>query len=352
MCDLNAYTYKFNRKKLQIVLIAICVMLLVIGIYRYSLLVAIAGNIIDSYLTFIERILNWLLSLFHSKYSILGHKVYHGTELITTINSNFLLLKRTLILMVVGWITPTRAVFKLKFTGLVILCNMVGALVYIGLVVHFITYFTDADSINYIGRLPFESLLLFIFLNLIWHNRENIFRSGFAQKYNLEFLENNLRKISIAIVVYVLFSSILLGLFKYSIWINYLFSTSAWILNHLDYPAWVESHILIGENHSIHMTRPCLGFNTMLLFALLIFITGKNNRTMWIFIFVGLVILNLSNITRFILLFIHLQNHGQYVFSIDLHDLYNYFIYGIVFLLWIIWFEKYSYIKREKKKVN
>ena len=137
-----------------------------------------------------------------------------------------------------------------------------------------------------------------------------------------------------------------------TLWINFLFNISAWILNLLNYPAWVESRLLVGDLYSINMARGCLGLNTMLLFTLIVFITGKSSRTMWLFILAGLIILNLSNIARFVLLFIHLQNHGNYALSIDIHDLYNYVIYGIVFLLWIFWFEKYSYIKRNRKKVK
>ena len=341
-----------NRKKLQILLIAVCVLLFGIAIYRYSLHTIITGNLVDAYLTFVGQTANWLLNILNSKYSISGHEVYYETGLATAIDSNYLLLKRTLVLIAVCWITPSKAVSKLSFTGLILLVNMLGSVVNIVVAVQFIAHFADVDTIRYIGRLPFELLLLSLLIIWIRLHRENLFRSKFAKKYRLDFLDNNLRRIIIAIAIYIVLSNILLGFFKYTIWINFLFSISAWILNLLNYPAWVESHLLVGENYSIHMARGCLGLNTMMLFTLMVYITGKNNRTMWLFIFVGVIILNLSNISRFVLLFIHLQNHGQYVLSVDIHDLYNYVIYGIVFLLWIIWFEKYSYIKREKKRVK
>ena len=78
--------------------------------------------------------------------------------------------------------------------------------------------------------------------------------------------------------------------------------------------------------------------------------TGKNSISKWLFIVTGLIILNLTNIIRFVLLFIHMQNHGGYVLKIDVHNIYNYIIYGIVFLLWIIWFEKYSDLRDQKKE--
>jgi exosortase/archaeosortase family protein len=163
-----------------------------------------------------------------------------------------------------------------------------------------------------------------------------------VKKFNLEFLEEKLPEIFTIMFLFTLLSNFLLGFFQYSAWINLMFNISAWILNILNYPAWVESHLLIGENGSIHMAKGCLGFNTMLLFASIVYITSKNNRRKLLFILGGLILLNISNIIRFVLLFIHIQNHGGYVLKMDLHAMYNYIIYGIVFILWIIWFEKYS----------
>lgn len=335
---------KFHSKKLGIFLIAVCVLLLGMASYQFSL--------IDEYLTFLGRIANLLLHLLNSKNSIAGHEVYYENEFATTLDNNYLLIKRTLVLLAVCWITPTKTVSKLAFTGLIMLGNVLGSLINIVLAVQFIKHFADVDTIRYIGRLPFELLLLSLLIFWIWHYRQNLFKSRFAKKNRLDLLDNNLRKIIIAVAIYIVLSNILLGFFKYTIWINFLFSISAWILHLFHYPASVDSQLLVGEVYSIHMARGCLGFNTMMLFALLVYVTGKNSRTMWLFIFIGLIILNLANITRFVLLFIHLQNHGQYVLSIDIHDLYNYVVYGIVFLLWIIWFEKYSIINRAKKKVK
>jgi len=94
------------------------------------------------------------------------------------------------------------------------------------------------------------------------------------------------------------------------------------------------------------MLKSCLGLNTMLLFASLVFITGENSLKSWIYILSGLVILNITNIMRLVLLFMHIQKHGTYVGLVDYHDLYDYVIYGIVFILWVIWFEKFSHFRK------
>ena len=99
------------------------------------------------------------------------------------------------------------------------------------------------------------------------------------------------------------------------------------------------------------MANGCLGFRTMLLFTMLIFVTGDNKKTTWFYVLGGLLLLNVVNIIRFVLLFIHIQKNGGYVLNIDLHDLYNYIIYTIVFILWIIWFEKFSDLKKDRKEM-
>lgn len=83
----------------------------------------------------------------------------------------------------------------------------------------------------------------------------------------------------------------------------------------------------------------------MLLFASLIYLMGENSWTSWIYILSGLLFLNIANIMRLVLLFMHIQEHGTYVGIVDYHNLYDYIIYGIVFILWVIWFEKFSHLK-------
>lgn len=166
-------------------------------------------------------------------------------------------------------------------------------------------------------------------------------------KIKLSFLDKKLPAIFLVIFLYALMSKFLLGAFQYTLWINFLFNSSAWILRLLDYQAFVETPYLIGENGTIYMYKPCLGLNTMMLFATIVYITGSNTIHKWLFMLFGVIFLNIVNIVRFVLLFIHIQKHGGYALTMDLHDMYNYVIYGIVFILWIIWFEKFSDI-REK----
>ena len=91
----------------------------------------------------------------------------------------------------------------------------------------------------------------------------------------------------------------------------------------------------------------------MFLFASVVYFTGNQENRGWRFIIFGLFVLNIANIVRIVLVFIHLQNHGDYLLATDVHDLYNYATYTIVFILWVIWFEKILGFKTIlKRKVN
>jgi exosortase/archaeosortase family protein len=326
------------------------ILVILIGFYRYSSINVFFWNLIDTYLSFIERIADRFLYLIGSDARIREHQVYIETRSTATIDSGFLLKKWTLLLLIICWITPAKVIHKLVFTGLIILSNFIGSLSHIFLSAHLLSFDIETDSMKLLGRTPYELLMLFLFVTWIWYNRKSIFHTRLVKKFNLEFLEKKLPEIFIIMFLFSLMSNFLLGFFQYSAWISWMFNISGWILNILNYPVWVESNLLIGENGSIYMAKGCLGFNTMLLFVSIVYITGKNNWSQWLFILGGLILLNITNIVRFVLLFIHIQKHGGYALKIDVHDLYNYIIYGIVFILWIIWFEKYSDLLGKRKK--
>jgi exosortase/archaeosortase family protein len=98
----------------------------------------------------------------------------------------------------------------------------------------------------------------------------------------------------------------------------------------------------------ISMSIGCLGFQLMLLFAVMVLFTGTNRKARWIYIILGIFFLNFINILRFVLLFIHLQKHGDYLLTIEAHNLYNFITYVVVFLFWVLWFEKFADTRKTK----
>jgi len=335
-----------KKNRILLFIAAVLILMVFIVFYKIPVLNTFVRNFIDSYLTLLEQIADKLLDLTGSEASIQEHQVLVGGEFVALLDDGYLLKKWTLVLFVLCWITPTKVIDKLTFTGITLLGNFAGSLVNIGLTAHLLSLVPLPHSIPYIGRTPYVLLMLSLLVTWIWRKRKEIINSAPVKKFNLTFLEERLTGIFIVIFMWALLGNLFLGLFKYTLWINFLFNIAAWILNIFNFSASVESQIfLVGEHGSIFMAKPCLGFNTMLLFAAVVYLTGKNSIQKWLFILGGLILINISNIVRFVLLFIHIQKHGGYVFEIDVHAIYNYVIYVIVFILWIIWFETYSYLK-------
>jgi exosortase/archaeosortase family protein len=337
-----------RSKKRRILLLAAAVLsgMVLIGFYKVPLLNAFVRNLIDAYLTFLEQIADRILNSMGSEAGIREHQVLVRGEFMAWLDDGYLLKKWTLLLLFLFWVTPTSVIDKVIFTGILAGVNFSGSLVNIGLTAHLLSLVPEPTSIPFIGRTPYLIGMLSLLVIWIWRKRREILHSALAKKFNLTFLEKKLPAIFIVIFLWALLGNLFLGLFKYTAWINLLFNITAWILNILNYPASVESKIfLVGAQGSIFMAKPCLGFNTMLLFAAVVYLTGRNSLQKWLFILGGLVLINVANIARFVLLFIHIQKHGGYVLEMDIHAIYNYVIYVFVFVLWIIWFETGSYLK-------
>jgi exosortase/archaeosortase family protein len=198
-----------------------------------------------------------------------------------------------------------------------------------------------------LGLLALITILLFWFRN----HKEAFMKSLSGLKINTRIFENETRVI-IVIYIYLILSNFLFEFFDFKPLIQFLFISSQKILALLGYEAVVEPFRLVGANGSIAMIKGCLGFQTMLLFAVMVFVTGSRNKGHWIYIIAGVVFLNFVNILRFVFLFIHLQKHGDYLLAIEVHDLYNYITYFIVFILWIVWFEKFADPSPDKNITN
>jgi exosortase/archaeosortase family protein len=191
------------------------------------------------------------------------------------------------------------------------------------------------------------STILFIWY---WNNKKSILSSLSNLPINTTQVEKKIIEIFVIIYIYVIVIEFSANYFDFNLLIDLIFKSSQKILSLLGYKAVVEPSLLIGENGSIFMAPACLGFRTMFLFASIVYLTGNDNKTRWIYIIFGLLFLFVANIMRFVFLFIHIQKHGDYVLAMNLHDMYNYITYLIVFVLWIIWFERFTDIRSFKKK--
>jgi exosortase/archaeosortase family protein len=243
------------------------------------------------------------------------------------------------------WLTRSSTWRRIGFTGIYLVLGFLFAVIYnvAG------AYYINVDNYIYVLLSTIYGLV-FLSMNtilLVWYlmNRKSWSLSPSKPSAIINWIERKLPDIIILLYVYsvILFS---LGFVNFRLWIRFLFGTSQKILGLLGYEAVLESNLLIGDNGSISLSLGCLGLMTMFLFAALIYLTGNKDRRTWWYIIFGVLLLNLANIARFVLLFIHLQKYGDYMFAMEVHDLYNIAIYSIVFILWVIWFERFTDIRK------
>jgi exosortase family protein XrtF len=90
----------------------------------------------------------------------------------------------------------------------------------------------------------------------------------------------------------------------------------------------------------------CNALSVIILFiSFVIAFTGKFKQTL-IFILVGSILIHIFNILRIVLLCMAIFHFPQYEHV--LHGvIFPLFIYGIVFLLWVIWVNKYSFYAKK-----
>lgn len=93
----------------------------------------------------------------------------------------------------------------------------------------------------------------------------------------------------------------------------------------------------------------CNALSVIILFiSFVISFTGKFKKTI-LFIIFGSILIHILNVGRIALLSVALYNFPQYEHL--LHGvIFPLFIYGIVFLLWVIWVNKYSLYATEIEK--
>jgi len=117
------------------------------------------------------------------------------------------------------------------------------------------------------------------------------------------------------------------------------------------YPATTMQHeaelsmkFFIGERYSLRIVEGCNGVSILILFlSFIIAFSGSLKATILFSIFGGFVIY-VVNIVRILALSKLIYMYPDYL-SI-LHDLlFPAIIYGTVFILWVIWVNKFSYLK-------
>jgi exosortase/archaeosortase family protein len=333
-----------HNRKIYIFVVSILILLLAYIVLKFSfpgfdLFSRFLSYITRPYLLIVEKFANIFLRWRESSLSIKNHGISLNDKLIEGFTTQIMYKKVTIFYILTLWLTRATSWKKICFTAVYLVLNFLSASFYI-----VTAAFSVAGYINNASIILATHGIVFFCMNtafLVWYLINKKFWSDNSSNISsiTKLLERKLLDIIIILYGYsiVTFS---LGYFKFRLYISFLLKSSQGILGLLGYDAIVKPYLLIGNNGSISVYRTCLGFMTMFLFAALVYLTDNDLKRGWRYIIFGVLILNLLNILRIVLLFIHIQKHGDYILTTDVHDLYNYIFYFIVFVLWVIWFER------------
>lgn len=308
-------------------------------------------KVFDSWLALSGYIANYLFDILNLNYRIQGHNLFFEDRLLYEYSNIFLMRKMFFGLLIFFWLFPVKIHYKIIASVLLFLLHLLVTSVDMVILATMLSPTTDnSESAYWVSRTPGVMTIVTLFVLWVLIFKEDIFRGLRKLKIDTYFIDRKLPDLFVIMYLYAFIGNFLLGWFDYKGWINFLFLTSQEILAYLDYQSIVYKTFLLGENGGIYMEKGCLGFGTMMLFAAVVYLTSERGYARWVYMVAGLVFLNIINITRFVFLFIHIQENSGYAMSMDVHDMYNLILYGVVFVLWVIWFEFFALKSMDNEK--
>lgn len=120
-------------------------------------------------------------------------------------------------------------------------------------------------------------------------------------------------------------------------WRTFSLEASATILRWFDYVVLTnETQLRVVGKKGIRLVYSCLGYGIMSVFvAFCLSFPNPFKHRFW-FMFAGLLLIQVFNILRFILLSLYWNRH-QPLFGMDHHDIFNIFVYGLLIIICYLW---------------
>ncbi|HHJ10657.1 MAG TPA: hypothetical protein ENK25_07165 [Bacteroidetes bacterium] len=333
-----------SNKPVVLLILKICILLSVYIIYKILIVnseatMSLLNPLFNSYMELVRSITNFLLGKIGSAAQITEHNMVADNLRVIAIGHQFMIKKWLYLLISAVILTPSTPRLRTIFSFILALVYTVSVSLLMAIYAHLISHFTHTQAKDMASAFSIICLVAWLYF---WIRLNRKYIAQRLPGMNAGTIYRKLNEIILAIFLFVIIRYLIVGYFDFLYWITFLFTASQKILAWFGYESFVEPFYLIGNNGAIYASKSCLGISTMYLFAALVFLTGNRKKTTWMAIGSGLLILTAVNILRFVLLFIHIQKYGDYMASVYVHNTYNFITYVIVFILWIIWFEKYS----------
>ena len=345
-----------------IFLSAILFGLLPIFVFESHPILVVADSIFGFYLSLAENITNYILQVFGSDVIITNGEivfqrstdyVLDNKEIIDNWTVYVLFKKWSALLLFLFWATLTSIRKKLIYTGFLFLTHFISLIGGLLIITAIGPLVVVSDSLTELRPNTFGALAM-ITLLVIWikNNLPEIQNTINRLKIKLILHKRVMNEIMVIFFIYSLLKNFIVPYFNFYSYIDFLLIITKKVALIQGYDALIKVPYLIGNSGTLYMAKWCLGFLTMFTFAALVYLTGNKNKTKWIYIIAGIVFLHIVNIIRLAALFIFVQNNESNEMANDHHAIYNIIVYVIIFILWIIWFEKFADIKNNKTLNN
>jgi exosortase/archaeosortase family protein len=323
------------------VIFVVGVIFLVFWIWKLFL-ASLVLPIYTSYLHFIATIAVHFLNYYGTKVDIRGNTIIidQSLKFILTVS----LLSKTWVLLILGiiWITPGTNKQKCFYSVIPFLIHVFSSILSICFLILFLRNGNDSNDAQLMAKtVVSDCFKLFLFI-WIYKQRGKIIGKISGIGLNKFFFILVGKNLLVLLLLTLVINNFFIAFFQFDWLVWFLFNSSAKILHLVGYEAIVNGRYLIGNNGNIYMDKYCMGIWLMFYFAAFIIITGSKIQPRLWYIVIGIIVINLINVMRFVFLFIHLQEHGDYVLAINFHDLFNYAVYIFIFIAWIVWIEGFS----------
>lgn len=325
-----------------------------------KIILLITDTFLNWYLSAAESVANVIIKIMTKGVSIENHEIiftsysqyFEKNRIILENWTEYLLYKKwSAFLLLSFWLVRSSVKKKIKFTFLLFFTHFLAVVSGLILVAGIGPLLINPESLSELRPNTIGTIAMVI-LFAVWvkASKTDIQATLKIIKINFKFSDVKINEILIVFFLYILLLNFFVPYINYYLYIEFLLQATKSMVTVLDYHAEINGPYLSGTNGgTLFMAKWCLGLITMFVFASMVYLTRRDNKTCGIFIFVGIIILHILNIVRLSLLFIFVQNHDDSELIMDHHDIYNIVVYLVIFALWIIWIEKFSSIKRKKK---
>jgi len=188
-------------------------------------------------------------------------------------------------------------------------------------------------------------VITFIYLGIKKNKKINEFLTSILEKYGIQLKSIFVNIISLKIILSILF---FYGISQFLAKGVLIFSHS--ILSGIGYATLIDGLSLKGIHAQINMIPGCIGLNMIGVFSILILISPAKSLMKFYYIFIGTIIIYLSNVLRICLIYYYFVNHHTKDFH-SVHDFFTYPVYIVIFIMWVIWINKFVNFSLKEKSL-